>query len=169
MGGTEISSVQPLSQDVVPFRVKEVTLSILILSAQINEDLAALRRNASIWGCGAGKGRVAVTPDGYLFPCSRFADMESQPLCSPIGHVQHGFVETALLAYLSDGRREVRTPCVACEYTDFCTGGCPAVNLHTTGSAYKVPIAYCTHVKARVSVLRKCFCGAEEYPMSVER
>ncbi len=51
------------------------------------EEVKRERRN--LWGCGAGTGRVAVTPDGRIFPCSRFAGSNDGRYV--IGHIEEGF------------------------------------------------------------------------------
>jgi len=97
------------------------------------------RRNrlCSVWGCDAGRTRVAVSIDGKLYPCARFVSTYPEidgKYC--LGDVWQGWTDLEKRLDLMAGL-ERRTKCQNCKLASFCTGGCPAVNLYTTGNLPK--------------------------------
>ena len=104
------------------------------------------------WGCGAGVGRVAVTPDGLIYPCSRFAGSLDERYI--IGHIEEGFYKSRLPEAIRAGEW-ARHKCSKCHLAEICSGGCPAVNLEATGSLYEPPKAYCAEVKAWANAISK--------------
>jgi len=112
------------------------------------EEVKKERRN--LWGCGAGTGRVAVTPDGEIYPCSRFAGSKDERYV--IGHIEEGFYKSKLPEALRAGEW-ARPKCCKCPLAEICSGGCPAVNLEATGSLYEPPKAYCAEMRAWAKVV----------------
>ena len=110
------------------------------------------RERKHFWGCGAGSGRIAVTGEGKIYPCSRFAGSNDDRYV--IGHIEEGFYKSKLPEALKAGAW-ARPKCVKCPFSDICSGGCPAVNLEATGSLYEPPKAYCAEVRAWAKAISK--------------
>ena len=110
------------------------------------------RERKHLWGCGAGTGRVAVTPDGRIYPCSRFAGSNDERY--QIGHIDDGFYKSKLPEALRAGEW-ARFKCSHCPLVELCSGGCPAVNLEATGCLYEPPKSYCAEIKAWANTLDK--------------
>jgi len=110
----------------LPIRIAELEKSV--------DDLRTAYRYA--WGCDAGVTRVAVSPDGHLYPCCKFVypfpGMEGYGL----GHVDTGFTEIGTRMEFVDNRVDRRPKCADCDISDTCGGGCPATNLHMRGSLF---------------------------------
>lgn len=106
------------------------------------------------WGCRAGMGRVAVTPDGSLYPCSRFVGLNDEKGIYQIGHIEEGFYKSDLPKALQAGDW-ARFKCRRCPLAELCAGGCPAVNLVATGSLYEPPKSYCVEMKAWANTVAK--------------
>jgi len=83
------------------------------------EEVKKERRN--LWGCGAGTGRVAVTPDGEIYPCSRFAGSKDERYV--IGHIEEGFYKSKLPEALRAGEW-ARPKCCKCPLAEICSGIC---------------------------------------------
>jgi uncharacterized protein len=112
------------------------------------------RESKSLWGCGAGTGRMAVTPDGWIYPCSRFVGFDNGKGDYKIGHIEDGFNKSRLPTALRAGQW-ARSKCRKCPLAEICTGGCPALNLEATGSLYEPTEAYCAEVQAWANVTSK--------------
>jgi uncharacterized protein len=112
------------------------------------------RERKPLWGCGAGTGRVAVTPDGQIYPCSRFVGSDNGKSTYQIGHIEDGFNKSKLPQAIRTGVW-ARSKCRRCPLSEICTGGCPAVNLESTGSLYEPPKAYCAEVRAWANTVSK--------------
>lgn len=108
-----------------------------------------------VWGCHAGKGRVAVSVDGDLYPCARF--VSSYPILANyrLGNVYEGFTEVATRNELLDKGEELRLECSECSYKDSCKGGCYAVNLLTSGSLFQTSQSECFVNKVLADALQR--------------
>lgn len=115
------------------------------------------RRNrlCSVWGCDAGRTRVAVSTDGKLYPCARFVSTYPEidgKYC--LGDVWQGWTDLEKRLELMAGL-ERRTKCQNCKLASFCTGGCPAVNLYTMGNLYEPSPMDCHITAVYVALLRR--------------
>lgn len=104
---------------------------------QLNEAYTEQRRSA--WGCGAGSGRLAVSPDGTFHGCSKLAwgvtgGSANAPL--PLGSVETGFSRPENRLKLLDHSETPRIKCHTCEIAAHCNGGCHAANFADTGNMY---------------------------------
>lgn len=95
------------------------------------------------WGCEAGQDKIAVTPSGDIYPCSRFLDAEWLRENSRLGHVSVGITADRRRRELTDTREVIRYKCMRCRHKDRCTGSCPATNWLTTGSPFVAPRIDC--------------------------
>jgi len=108
----------------------------------------------SAWGCGAGRGRLAVTPNGLIYPYSRFVGSDNGKGTYQIGHVEDGFNKSKLPEALRAGEW-ARLKCRKCPLAEICAGGCPAVNLEATGSLYEPPEVHCAEMRAWANTISK--------------
>ena len=109
---------------------------------QIQESFNAVRE--STWGCGAGSGRIAVSPDGTLNGCSKLAwglegGTSTAPL--PLGSIETGFSNSGNRLKLLDHSEKPRVKCHTCSLKASCNGGCHAASIADTGNMY-VPADY---------------------------
>lgn len=97
------------------------------------------------WGCYAGKNSVAVSTDGYLYPCSRFeAITEHDHQCEfTLGHVDTGFKGNSNREIYLDLEEKLEKRCGGCSMKATCHGGCPAVNYEATGDMATAPSSEC--------------------------
>lgn len=95
------------------------------------------------WGCEGGRDKVAVTPSGEIYPCSRFLDVEWIRKASRLGHVGVGITADHRRQGLTDNREVIRFKCMRCRHKERCTGSCPATNWLTTGSPFVAPRIDC--------------------------
>jgi uncharacterized protein len=98
---------------------------------------------ATSWGCEAGRDKVAVTPDGQIYACSRFLGDDGMRARGRLGALDAGIIAEDNLHHITDSRDEIRYRCRTCALRDKCTGGCPATNLSATGSLYVSPLVDC--------------------------
>lgn len=111
-------------------------------------------RFTGLWGCDAGRTRMAIATDGALYPCARFVSPSPGTkglYC--LGNVDEGLTESYTRAEVIDNRNERRPACAACELADYCSGGCPAVNLHTSGSIYGLNAISCHSTRMLTELL----------------
>lgn len=86
----------------------------------------------------------AVGPDGSIYPCYRFVDMEDYV----IGHVSDkpsydDLMESRAEKLLIDYRDFVDEDCRDCKHIDYCRGGCPYNSLTITGHKVECVDPYC--------------------------
>ena len=110
------------------------------------------KRHTGLWGCGAARSTVSVIPDGTIYPCSRFSSLFNCKGAYPCGNVKDGVANFAALHDLQDGRGLVRYPCYRCEYSNLCSGSCPAVNLEAMDSIYVTDPVSCAFVKVKIEL-----------------
>jgi uncharacterized protein len=112
---------------------------------------------SSVWGCGAGSGRMAVDTDGSLHGCARlaFAAREQKKLLS-IGDVDTGFSKPENRRKLLNHSVDARVRCRDCVMAGRCNGGCYAANLSDTGQLYTPADYYCKLVFAQCEALNYC-------------
>ena len=120
---------------------------------QINE--AFTKKKNSGWGCGAGSGRLAVSPDGTFHGCSKLAWATSggsahAPL--PLGSVGTGFSNPDNRLKLLNHTSEPRSKCQSCELNNHCSGGCYAASIADTGDMYTPADYYCRLMFAQKQV-----------------
>lgn len=84
-------------------------------------------------GCGCGGEYVAVTPDGDVFPCHRFAGMEDFKL----GTVFGGELKQDIIDKFGESTVLKKKDCEECWAKYFCSGGCPANNYNANGDILK--------------------------------
>ncbi|MFX3625027.1 MAG: thioether cross-link-forming SCIFF peptide maturase [Ectobacillus sp.] len=83
-----------------------------------------------IFGCGAGTEYLAVTPWGELFPCHQFVGDEEYS----VGDIWVGITKPEIQRQFKECSCYSKPECQDCWAKLYCSGGCPANALHTTGS-----------------------------------
>lgn len=81
-------------------------------------------------GCGSGCEYVAVTPDGSIYPCHQFAEMEPFYM----GSVYGGEINTEIAEKFCTNNIITNEKCSKCFAKYFCGGGCAANNHKYCGS-----------------------------------
>ncbi|MBE0433798.1 SPASM domain-containing protein [candidate division WOR-3 bacterium] len=90
--------------------------------------------------CGAGQNLVAITPDGEIYPCARFAGVQKYRL----GNISSGFRQFVP----SKESIITRKSCSRCWARHLCGGGCPADNVFRRST--KTKEMYCSLVKFHI-------------------
>lgn len=83
-----------------------------------------------ISGCGSGTEYLAVTPWGELFPCHQFVGDEEYSM----GNIWDGVTKPKTQYQFKQSNCYSKPECKDCWAKLYCSGGCPANNLHATGS-----------------------------------
>lgn len=101
----------------------------------------------NLWGCSAGCKTIAVLPDGKIVPCSALAPFVSS---NPI--LLQGIIPSGLTKNNSDfcsinQSENTHQECQGCSARNNCLGGCPAINLSSTGNMFSPPKWYCDMIK----------------------
>jgi uncharacterized protein len=108
----------------------------------------------SMWGCDAGRLRIAVSTQGDLYPCAHF--VSSFPEMNnryKLGNLDEGITNLSARYEFMDNSDTPRPKCAICSYKDYCSGGCPATNLHMQGSIYKPSELDCHMTRIKVEIL----------------
>jgi uncharacterized protein len=106
--------------------------------------LALIRGSKRYFGCGVGKGRVAVSVSGDIYPCHRFAGHDDMKM----GNIAEYRVE-GLNDYHLD-TVDNRTKCLVCWARYLCGGGCLYNNKALTGDTRVPDDNYCTMVQRSI-------------------
>ena len=89
------------------------------------------------YGCGAGRGRLAIDARGDLYGCGKMANTsQSGQEILPLGNVFQGFTRMQNRDDLQDSTAQRRIKCRSCTDNGKCSGGCPAINGEATGSIF---------------------------------
>jgi uncharacterized protein len=107
------------------------------------------------WGCHAGRGRIAVSVTGDLYPCARFVSGYPGLERFRLGSLDSGFseVDTRML-FLRDFGQD-RSKCSDCSIFDLCPGGCYSTNYHCCGSIYIPHNMECFYRRLTVELLER--------------
>ncbi|MBU0653516.1 MAG: SPASM domain-containing protein [Gammaproteobacteria bacterium] len=112
------------------------------------------------WGCGAGRGRVAISPHGNIHACARFTGMTSGDRL-PFGDIHNGITTEDNIIKFQDNSYQSRMECLTCPIREECLGGCPAVNWEETGSLVTPSVNECRMMKTTIAVKRRVHAGNE--------
>jgi uncharacterized protein len=96
--------------------------------------------------CGAGCGYAAVTPDGAVYPCHRFAGKPGYKM----GSVLDGTFDAAISKKFFDNTLLNKPKCRACWAKYYCGGGCAANSADFCGAIEEPYEAACALMKKRL-------------------
>ena len=98
-------------------------------------------------GCGCGTEYVAITPDGDIFPCHRFAGMDDFKL----GNVLENFeTKKELVDYFKQSTVLNKPECEKCWAKYYCSGGCAANNFNSHGNILQPHEISCEMERKRI-------------------
>jgi uncharacterized protein len=117
------------------------------------------------WGCGAGRGRMAVAPDGGLYPCSKVLGIDALRETHRLGDVWSGITDYCARGDLFLADEERRPKCKTCELKDDCAGGCPATNYEENGDMFQPAWLDCAHTRLMLRLRRELDSIGEIEPM----
>jgi uncharacterized protein len=107
--------------------------------------------------CGAGERLVAVTTDGRLVPCYRFAFERGES--HVLGTVREGFTRPDVAERFANLDPSTLHPqdgdCANCEAAEGCTHVCPAQGWLACGDPLAVPTVTCRLMRVQVDVIRQ--------------
>lgn len=83
-----------------------------------------------ISGCGVGTEYVAITPSGEIYPCHQFVGEEEFLL----GTLDEGITKASVCVQFANCNIYSHKECKDCFAKLYCSGGCAANAVHTTGS-----------------------------------
>ena len=97
-------------------------------------------------GCGAGCEYVAVTPEGYIYPCHQFVGN----LDYKMGDVHSGTFDMDIARRFAGLNVYTREECKECWARFYCSGGCSASNLLVNGDIKKPNAVGCEMQRKRL-------------------
>ncbi|WP_297198512.1 thioether cross-link-forming SCIFF peptide maturase [Thermanaeromonas sp.] len=97
-------------------------------------------------GCGAGVSYLAVSPEGELYPCHQLVGQEDFRL----GHVETGVTRKELQEEFRQAHVYNKPRCLRCWARFYCSGGCHAAALASTGTLREPDPVACAVQKARL-------------------
>ncbi|MBR6102814.1 MAG: thioether cross-link-forming SCIFF peptide maturase [Ruminococcus sp.] len=83
-------------------------------------------------GCGSGNEYVAVSPDGYIYPCHQFVGIDKFKM----GNVNDGTFNYDMKNEFAHAHIYTKPDCIKCWAKFFCSGGCNANNYLYTGDIH---------------------------------
>ncbi|MCL2638748.1 MAG: thioether cross-link-forming SCIFF peptide maturase [Oscillospiraceae bacterium] len=97
-------------------------------------------------GCGAGNEYIAVTPDGNIFPCHRYAGIDEWKM----GNININNTDEKIKQYFAKTHIYVKEKCRSCWARFYCGGGCNAEFYLFEGDARKPQEVFCEWMKKRI-------------------
>lgn len=114
------------------------------------------------YNCGAGRRYLAVSPDGKLYFCHRFAGMED--FC--FGDIESGINRTkqqdVINAYVDN-----REGCSSCWARYICGGGCFFSSIEKNGNIHKAPEHYCDSYKQLFEISMYLYWKIQNFDSSI--
>lgn len=133
----------------------EINAPIRIIDFEETTDELYMKYS-NIWGCEAGRTKVAVSTEGDIYPCAKFVSpFPSMKGSYRLGSVYDGITNKSSRLDFMDNRDESRSECSICSYNKFCGGGCPAVNLHMRNSIFLPNSIGCFMTRTKVDLLSR--------------
>lgn len=134
----------------------EEWLPLGIRTSSLSKPFTAFRAGGVQHGCGAGKGFVAIAPDGEVYPCHHMVQMPAMAMGSARGILpqQKEYWERF------DPRQNEK--CTTCLVRPYCRGSCAAVNAFTTGDLHLPYAGDCAFRKAHILAAQETYLQCTE-------
>jgi uncharacterized protein len=114
-------------------------------------------RSEVLFGCGAGRGRCCIAPDGVIAGCAKLASVRQGGLL-PFGSLETGFDNYENRAVLNRDHAGPRIACQDCQYAGrTCNGGCAAGNYLSTGDPWTPDPSVCMMQRLEREILDPVF------------
>lgn len=95
-----------------------------------------------------GRGELAITPEGSVYPCERLVGSGSCDTTHRLGSVEHGIELKRMDRHLGSG--ETDSVCARCSLRDYCMHWCGCSNYFGTGHYDRVSPFLCASEKAAI-------------------
>ncbi|MDQ0215886.1 uncharacterized protein J2S13_002306 [Oikeobacillus pervagus] len=105
------------------------------------------------YGCGAGLGFFAVSPDGGLFLCHRFNENEEFRM----GDIYFGIDQKKRKQMLEDLHVDNKSTCKSCSLKHICSGGCYYEAMERQGDYRKPNAHYCNWMHEWITIGLKAY------------
>ena len=150
-----IENIDDEMNKIADFYFDEKRNSSPIRISDLDENLEDMKSKFEhYWGCDAGRLRVAISTQGDIYPCARFVSTFSDINgLYKLGNLDEGINNISARQEFMDNSDTPRPKCAICSYKDYCSGGCPATNLHMQGSIYKPSELDCHMTRIKVEIL----------------
>lgn len=127
-----------------------------IRTSSLSKPFVAFRDGGVPHGCGAGKGFVAIAPDGEVYPCHHMVQMPAMAIGSLRGILpQHK-------EYWERFNPQQNEKCTTCLVQPYCRGSCAAVNAFTTGDLHLPYEGDCAFHKAHIMAAQEAYLKCTE-------
>lgn len=118
--------------------------------------LSQIKKNlAYVWGCDAGRGKFAVTANGKIFGCTKYAKQNDGAGRYCFGDLKHGIMAEQFRKELQDNRTSIRGRCMSCDIKEYCSGCCSADNLKKTGSIFLPTEIDCWFARNNINMIAR--------------
>jgi len=124
--------------------------------------------------CGAGRGMLAVTVEGDIYPCHRFVFYDRPQAKTKLGNVRTGWNKEQRDAYFGLQQEDAKVQgsglkCNDCSLFDYCDHQCIAINYLRTGEFTTIPIEACRFNKVVVDVVQNIFDEVKDDERALDR
>lgn len=99
--------------------------------------------------CRMGRGEMAFTPTGKIYPCERLIGSGENGHC--IGDLTEGLILEKMICHMAEGG-ELNHECTDCHVRDYCMNWCGCSNYQATGYYNRVSGFLCASEKAALEV-----------------
>lgn len=135
---------EKLSNEMIDLKKKGEFFNFFHFMIDLEQGPCVVKR---VKGCGAGSEYLAVTPDGDIYPCHRFAGMPEFKM----GNVLEGTqLDTSLQKHFTAATVLAKPECEKCFAKYYCSGGCSANNFNENGDILKPHKMSCELEKKRI-------------------
>lgn len=112
--------------------------------------------------CSMGRGELAFTPDGAIYPCERLVGNGDEG--HRIGHIDDGIDASAMQCHSADKSESVirpAKPCDSCDLKSMCMHWCGCSNYFGSGYYDRAPAFLCASERAAIAVAAETYQNLE--------
>ncbi|MBS4534239.1 thioether cross-link-forming SCIFF peptide maturase [Clostridium sp. D2Q-14] len=117
--GKILDEYDKLSKDYIDIKRKDNDFNFFHFTIDLNQGPCAIKRAS---GCGAGVEYLAITPEGYIYPCHQFVGNEKFKL----GSLDTGIRNNEIVDKFKEANVYNKEDCKDCWARFYCSGGCHA-------------------------------------------